>query len=106
MERRLEKKKVSGQRLGRRAFLGGVAAGAAAFALPSKAPAAWVGKLLPSDKVNMGFIGMGGHGVNRNLRMFLQQPDARAIAVCDVYKSRSESARKRVSRDRISRRYV
>lgn len=97
MERRLEKKKVSEQRLRRRAFLGGVAAGAAAFALPSKAPAAWVGKLLPSDKVNMGFIGMGGHGVNRNLRMFLQQPDARAIAVCDVYKSRSESARKRVN---------
>ena len=97
MERRLEKKKVSGQRLGRRAFLGGVAAGAAVFALPSKAPAAWSGKLLPGDKVNMGFIGMGGHGVNRNLRMFLQQPDARAIAVCDVYKSRSESARKRVN---------
>ena len=85
------------QRCTRRGFLGGAAAGLATIGLAPAAPAAWAGKLLPSEKVNMGFIGMGGHGVNRNLKMFLRQPDARAIAVCDVYKSRSESARKRVN---------
>jgi len=83
--------------LSRRGFLAGAAAGVAAIGHSRGAPAAWVGKLLPSEKVNMGFIGMGGHGVNRNLRMFLRQPDARAVAVCDVYKSRSESAQKLVN---------
>ncbi|HBO53349.1 MAG TPA: hypothetical protein DD471_15280, partial [Planctomycetes bacterium] len=83
--------------LSRRGFLAGAAAGVAAIGQARGAPAAWVGKLLPSEKVNMGFIGMGGHGVNRNLRMFLRQPDARAVSVCDVYKSRSESAQKLVN---------
>ena len=97
MERRATARASSEKRLTRRGFLGGAAAGLATTGLARGAPAAWIGKLLPGDKVNMGFIGMGGHGVNRNLRMFLQQPDARAIAVCDVYKSRSESARKLVN---------
>ena len=97
MERRATARASSEKRLTRRGFLGGAAAGLATTGLARGAPAAWIGKLLPGDKVNMGFIGMGGHGVNRNLRMFLQQPDARAISVCDVYKSRSESARKLVN---------
>ena len=97
MERRVTARASSEKRLTRRGFLGGAAAGLATTGLARGAPAAWIGKLLPGDKVNMGFIGMGGHGVNRNLRMFLQQPDARAISVCDVYKSRSESARKLVN---------
>ena len=86
-----------GKGLSRRGFLGGAAAGLAALGQASAAPAAWAGKLLPSEKVNMGFIGMGNHGVNRNLRMFLRQRDARAVAVCDVYKSRSKSAQKMVN---------
>ena len=97
MGRRAKGGESGEQRCTRRGFLGGAAAGLATIGLAPAAPAAWAGKLLPSDKVNMGFIGMGGHGVNRNLKMFLRQPDARAIAVCDVYKSRSESARKLVN---------
>ena len=37
-----------------------------------------------SDRVAMGFIGCGGHGVGRNLRMFLNQADAQPVALCDV----------------------
>jgi predicted dehydrogenase len=43
---------------------------------PNAAPA--------SERVNMGFIGLGGHGIGRNLRMFLPQKDARIAALCDV----------------------
>jgi myo-inositol 2-dehydrogenase/D-chiro-inositol 1-dehydrogenase len=96
MKRRSMDTMSAGKKLTRRGFLGGSAAGMTALGLASSAPAGWAGKLLPSEKINMGFIGMGGHGVNRNLRMFLRQPDARAVAVCDVYKSRSESAQKLV----------
>ncbi len=97
MGRRAKGGESGEQRCTRRSFLGGAVTGLATLGLAPAAPAAWAGKLLPSEKVNMGFIGMGGHGVNRNLKMFLRQPDARAIAVCDVYKSRSESARKLVN---------
>ena len=97
MGRRAKGGESGEQRCTRRGFLGGAAAGLATIGLAPAAPAAWAGKLLPGEKVNMGFIGMGGHGVNRNLKMFLRQPDARAIAVCDVYKSRSKSARKLVN---------
>ncbi len=97
MGRRAKGGESGEQRCTRRGFLGGAVTGLATLGLAPAAPAAWAGKLLPSEKVNMGFIGMGGHGVNRNLKMFLRQPDARAIAVCDVYKSRSESARKLVN---------
>nr|MCS5627695.1 Gfo/Idh/MocA family oxidoreductase [Planctomycetota bacterium] len=96
MKRRVVDTRREEKSLSRRRFLGGAAAGLAAIGPASAAPAAWAGKLLPSEKVNMGFIGMGGHGVNRNLRMFLRQRDARAVAVCDVYKSRSKSAQKLV----------
>jgi predicted dehydrogenase len=32
----------------------------------------------------VGFIGLGGHGIGRNLRMFLHQKDAQPVALCDV----------------------
>jgi len=36
-----------------------------------------------SERVGMGFMGLGGHGIGRNLRGFLPQPDARIVALCD-----------------------
>ena len=42
------------------------------------------GAVAPSEKITVGFIGTGSHGIGRNLRHYLQQPDARVLAVCDV----------------------
>jgi hypothetical protein len=37
-----------------------------------------------NDRVNVGLIGCGGRG-RQVLKIFLTQPDAAAVAVCDVY---------------------
>lgn len=73
---------------GRRRFLGATAAAA-----PMVLPARLFGAEAPSKKITVGFIGTGDHGINRNLDSFLQQPDARAVAVCDVFKSRRLEAK-------------
>jgi myo-inositol 2-dehydrogenase / D-chiro-inositol 1-dehydrogenase len=60
-----------------------VAAAAAPYAITSNAlgnadqPAA-------SDRIAVGFIGLGGHGIGHNLRSFLHQQDAEPVALCDV----------------------
>ena len=45
----------------------------------------------PSDKIRVGFIGLGGQGTGR-LREFMKHPDVHAAAVCDVDKSHLERA--------------
>lgn len=47
-----------------------------------------LGNNAPSNKITIGMIGTGNHGIHRNLNMFLRQEDAKIIAVCDVFKSR------------------
>jgi len=42
------------------------------------------GSIAASERITLGFIGVGDHGINMNLRTFLGQPDAQAVAVCDV----------------------
>ncbi|MBI4890387.1 MAG: gfo/Idh/MocA family oxidoreductase, partial [Acidobacteria bacterium] len=37
----------------------------------------------PSDRIRVGFIGLGGQGMGR-LRGFMQHKDVDAVAVCDV----------------------
>jgi len=37
-----------------------------------------------SERITVGFIGVGSHGIGRNLRTFLSQPDAQPVALCDV----------------------
>ena len=37
-----------------------------------------------SDRIAVGFIGVGSHGIGRNLRTFLHQADAEPVALCDV----------------------
>lgn len=80
----------------RRRFLGHALGFAAAF--PCVVSSRIFGQARPSDAIRMGCIGMGNHGVNRNLAMLLRQPDARVVAVCDVFEGRSESARARVDK--------
>lgn len=71
----------------RRAFLKRTAVAAGALAAPHVLTSAALGApgVAPaSERVAIGFIGLGGHGIGRNLRGFLPQPDARVAALCDV----------------------
>lgn len=71
----------------RRDFLRGAvkAAGAVGFAyvVPSSV-LGLDGAVSPSNKITIGCIGTGSHGIEMNVNSFLQQPDARIVAVCDV----------------------
>jgi len=72
----------------RRKLLGCLAAATAPLIIPSRL----LGKDAPSNKITLGFIGMGGHGIGRNLGNFLAQPDAVTLAVCDARKSAASRA--------------
>ncbi|OVE79540.1 hypothetical protein BVY01_02290 [bacterium I07] len=53
------------------------------FSTPMIIPTGILGANAPSNRINMGFIGLGGMGTN-NLRGFLNNRDVQALAVCDV----------------------
>ncbi len=53
-----------------------------AMAAPTIVPSSVFGQHAPSNRITMGFIGLGGMGTN-NMRNFLGQPDVQAVAVCD-----------------------
>jgi len=70
----------------------------AAASAPMIIPARLLGQNAPSNRITLGFIGMGGQGMGRNLSTFLQQEDCVALAVCDVMKSRAAKAKKKVDK--------
>jgi hypothetical protein len=90
----------SQQQISRRSFLNGVtAAAAAAVAAPHVVPSSALGlagAVAPSNRITVGFIGTGEHGIGRDVNGFLAQPDAQAVAVCDVDASHREAAKRRV----------
>jgi predicted dehydrogenase len=59
-------------------------------------PARLFGAHAPSNRVNVGMIGVGRQCVQVNLKQFLSMPDVRVTAVCDVDSWRLENARKQV----------
>jgi len=67
------------------------AAAVAPYAITSTALGAG-GAVPASDRIAMGFIGVGGHGIGRNLRMFLGQADAQPVALCDIDRRQVQSA--------------
>ena len=74
----------------RRHFLKQALVATTAIGFPTIIPSWVLGKDAPGNKITVGFIGTGGHGIKRNLNMYLRQSDARILAVCDVFKSRRE----------------
>jgi glucose-fructose oxidoreductase len=84
----------------RRQFLKQTAALAvAAAAMPAFAPTAALGragKIAPSDRIGVGCIGVGPQGQG-DMGNFLNQKDARVLAVCDVMQPHLEQARDRVN---------
>ncbi|MDP6544785.1 MAG: Gfo/Idh/MocA family oxidoreductase [Phycisphaerae bacterium] len=85
----------------RRGFLRGTLAAGAVVALPQYIPSTALGKdgaVAPSEKITVGFIGTGSHGVGMNLQSFLRLRDSQAVALCDVDEPRMISANNLVKR--------
>ncbi|MCP4262946.1 MAG: Gfo/Idh/MocA family oxidoreductase [Planctomycetes bacterium] len=59
-----------------------------------------VGTVAPSERITVGFIGVGGHGRSVNLMNFLGNADAQAVAVCDV-----ETKHMKIARDMVNKKY-
>ncbi len=51
------------------------------------------GQVPPSDQITLGIIGTGDHGINRNIKRFIPEPDCRIVAVCDVDRARRLEAK-------------
>ena len=93
-----------GRSIRRRDFVKTLATASAAFGVPQWIPASALGRdnaVAPSERITLGFIGVGDHGVGMNLRNFLPQPDAQVVALCDVDGSRITRA-EQVARDHYS----
>ena len=80
-------------KINRRKFLrGATSAALGMISFPHIVPSSALGKagnIEPSNRITMGFIGVGGMGTN-NMRAFLTQPDVQVVAVCDVTRASNE----------------
>src|SRR5258706_14309882 len=95
--------------LSRRRFLRRTTAAVGAAVLaPSIVPAAVLGRngaVSPSERITMGFIGVGGQGGGHLLGGawtyvaggYAGRKDVQVLAVCDVWRERCERARQRVN---------
>jgi hypothetical protein len=82
----------------RRDFIKKSAGFAAAFGFPLVLPSRVLGRngeTPPSDKIVMGFIGVGGMGTG-HVRSFLGYEDVRVAAVCDVRREHRDRAKEMV----------
>lgn len=73
----------------------------AAIGLPYLVPSSALGKagaVAPSERITLGFIGTGDHGRNVNIKNFLVNADAQAVAVCDVDPVNRDAARDMVNK--------
>ena len=78
---------MTDRRIDRREFLRTSAAVAAACAAPSIVPARALGadgNVAPSNRITVGFIGVGRQGLCFNLPYFMSQPDCEVVALCDA----------------------
>jgi hypothetical protein len=80
-------------RLSRRRFLGAGAALAAAPYIVSAGALGAEGQAAPSERIGMGFLGLGGRG-NDHLRSFIQNAEVQVLAACDPFQAKREAARK------------
>lgn len=72
---------------GRRKFIKSIASSAIVFPSIVRSDVLGLGgSTPPSEKITLGFIGTGIHGVGVNLRMFLNVKDAQVVSLCDVDK--------------------
>ncbi|MDH6305458.1 putative dehydrogenase [Parabacteroides sp. PF5-5] len=87
----MNRKKVT-----RRRFIQGLSA---AFALPYIIPATAWGRgyyIAPSDRITLGFIGCGEHGIGTNIKGFLKHDDCQILSICDVDPVQLQKAREAI----------
>ena len=88
---------TTGTRPSRRTFISTIARGAAATSVaagfPAIVPASVFGQHAPSNRVNVGAIGMGRISRGHDLPGIWQYETARIVAVCDVDSRRAADAR-------------
>jgi len=73
------------------------------IALPYLVPGSALGAsggVAASNRITVGFIGTGGHGRAVNLKNFLGNADAQAVAVCDV-----DSNQRNVAIEMVNKKY-
>lgn len=76
-----------------------LATGAAPLFMATQVRGQSFGKdVAPSERITLGFIGLGTHGFGYNLKSFLTHKDCRAVAVCDTFKSRTLRARDHINK--------
>lgn len=81
----------------RRSFIKQAGLASAATIFPAIVPSSVLGAdgaVAPSERITLGVIGTGDHGVNRDIRRFLTEPDCQILAVCDVDRTRRLNAKK------------
>lgn len=78
-------------KMNRRSFLKATATTAGAFAIPTIVPSSVFGKAAPSNRVNIGCIGVGGQGSGL-MKNALYNDQAQIVAVCDCFASRRQKA--------------
>jgi len=82
--------------LNRRGFLKAAVQAGAMLAAPYVIPSAVLGKdgdVVPSERITLGGIGIGNRG-GYDLGCFLQEPDVRFKAICDVKEARRQAVKK------------
>ena len=72
---------TANKKINRRKFLGSTAA-TIAFTVVPRHVLGGPGYVAPSDKINLGYIGLGTQGL-REIRGLLTDPDIHIVAVCD-----------------------
>ncbi len=82
--------------MNRRTFIGTLGLG---FALPQiVSPRLLYGQGKPSDRITLGYIGMGKQGTSTNMN-FLRRDDTQILAVCDCDLSRARAAKEHVDKN-------
>lgn len=88
-------------RFSRRRFIHKTAAAACVAAVaPQIVPSSVLGmggQTSPSNRITVGFIGTGDHGVNWNLGPYLRHKDAQVVAACDVDSKRLFRAKETIN---------
>ncbi|MCF7956076.1 MAG: Gfo/Idh/MocA family oxidoreductase [Phycisphaerae bacterium] len=87
---------IGGKKITRREILKAAGAAGLAISFPSIVPSTVFGKKAPSNRINVGMIGMGRQAIYANTNPFLNSEDCRIVAVCDVDKWRLGKAKEKV----------
>lgn len=92
------------QAISRRTFWQHTATAAGVAGFPTIVPASVFAAVPPSERINVGFIGVGGHGLGWNLRRYLTLKEMAVVRiVCDVDHKRMEWARDTVNQQYLNR---